>query len=290
MVTKINKMKITISLALILLLSLNLASAVTVRSVSSTPFSPGKEGTVSIELKNTLSDDALDVSLSLDLSNVPFTPVGSSEESVDEIQEDDNENFAFALKASNNIVPGDYKIPYTLSYTIGDEQKKVNGTIGITVTASADLVFTLTLDNPVINQQGKINLKIVNKGFGDAKFVSVIVISDGYTLLSEDQVYIGSIDSDDFETASFDAIFNSKNALFTALIDYTDFNNNKMSKTISLPMNVYTSDEAVKLGIIKKNNTGLYIGLIVLLIVAWFVYRSIRKRMRRAKRIDSERK
>lgn len=275
--------KTIFALALSLIIFINLASAVSIKSAETDTLAPGEEGNIRIELENNLNDDAKDVSLKLEFINLPFNPIDSSEQSIDEISEGDEERFDFTIKASNDIVPGDYKIPYTLTFKINNEQKQNTGTIGVTVKANPELSFSVTTENPIINTQGKIILKIVNKGFADAKFVTVKILPEGFTLLSEKEIYIGTIDSDDFETATLDVIFKTKNSLLNAVIEYKDFDNAVITKNIGLPIQVYTQDEAIELGIAKKSNTPLYIGVVITIILIWILYRIIRKQVRKSK-------
>lgn len=287
-----NKLLLLIISTIILLSTLNLASSVVINSVDVDELLPGAQGKVSIEVKNIFNDDVSDVSLSLDFKNSPFIPIGTSEESVDEIKEDDEENFVFFIKAASDIKPGDYEIPYTLSYiTKNDIQKSSTGTIGIRVRAQPELVFTVNAQNNVINKKGKIELKIVNKGFYDARFFSVKIIPEGFTLLSDNEVYIGSVKSDDFETASFDIVFTSLTPTFNAKVEYTDFDNNKITKNIFIPVNVYSEKKAKELGIIQQNYTLYYVIGIIVLIILFFVWRAISKRrkLRRSMRARSER-
>jgi len=112
------------------------------------------------------------------------------------------------IRAANDISPGDYQIPYLLRFNLNDEQEERMGTIGIKVTADTILSFSLDAENAIEGNEGKLTLKIVNKGFADARFVTVELLPVSYTLLSEREIYIGTVDSDDFETATFDVIFN----------------------------------------------------------------------------------
>ena len=48
---------------------------------------------------------------------------------------------------------------------------------------------------------------------------------------------------------------------------------------------VYTQEEAIALGLIQKSNTLTYVIILVVLIVVWFIYRSWRKRKKRAGRV-----
>src|SRR4030042_1646215 len=77
------------------------------------------------------------------------------------------------------------------------------------VNAETELDFSVETKNNIIGQKGKITLRIVNKGLGEVKFVSVQVFPQGYDLLSSDVVYIGNIPSDDSDSAGFDVFFNT---------------------------------------------------------------------------------
>ncbi len=283
---KMIPIKVVIFLLITILLSVacvNLISAVVVKSVDQLELSPGEEGNLEVIVENILQDTAEDVSFSINLQQTPFISLGGSEDSVDEIDEDDDERFIFVIKAANDITPGDYAVPYTLSYTIKDEIKQKSGTIGISVVAETDLGFSVSVENPIVGEKGIINIKIINKGFADAKFVNVKLIPEDFTILSEREVYIGNIESDDFDTASFDVLFNRKNTNLLAIIEYTDFNNEKVIRNIEQPIDVYTTEEAIERGIKEKSSTILIIVIIVLVIIILIAIRQFRKYRRHKK-------
>ncbi len=271
------------TLILTTLIIINIVSAITLNSVTAPTLAPGEEGEITIELENNFDEDATDISLQLALNGLPFISIGSSEDSISELETNDEEEIKFKIKASNDIKPGDYEIPYNLQYTIDKEIKKRIGSIGIKVNASPELTFTVSTEKPILNMQDKISLKIINKGLADAKFVSVKILTQGFTLLSENEVYIGTINSDDFETADFDIIYSSKKPVFSAILEYTNFNNEKLTKIINLPINVYTQEKAFELGLINKNNTPFYIGIVIAIVLIFILYRAIRKNIRRKK-------
>lgn len=279
-----NKYLSTFAVLIVLVFAVNLASAMIVYSVDSDNFQPGSSGEVTIKIKNTLGSTVDDVSLSLDLSNVPFVSTGSSEDSTSELNRGKIETFDFELKASSSAKLGDYDVPYTLTYKLNNTLQTKKGTIGLSIQANPDLVYSATTENPVSNTQGKIILNIINKGLGDAKFVDVTVTPDGYTLLSDDEIYIGTISSDDSQTASFDVSFTGTNPSLNAQVEYRDFNNQKITKVVSLPVTVYTQQRAIELGIIQKSYTLYYAIAVVIILIIWFFWRRSRrkKRMSRA--------
>jgi len=275
-----------LAILVIFLLTSNMASAVVVNSVIADTFVPGQEGKVRIEIENILNDDVEDLSLFLKFTNLPFIPIGTSEQSIDEIKEDEDEDFVFTFKASSTIAPGDYEIPYTIEYKIqGDEDIiKKDGSLGVKVKANPVLSFTTALENPVEGRRGTITLKIVNKGFSDARFVSVRILPEDFTVLSGTEVYIGEIESDDFETVTFNVIFNKISPNFQAIIEYLDFDNQKVIENLELPLTVYSQKRALEIGIIQPSNTTTYLLLaltLVLLIIFWRIFRK-RQRLKRS--------
>ncbi len=256
--------------------------AIMVNSVNADALTPGSEGTVHITLENTLDETIKDVSLNLIFEDTTFTPVGSSEKSVDEIDDNDEERFTFRLRADNNIKPGNYEIPYILTYKEKGSSIFITskGTFGLQVTGSPDLAFSLQINNPVENQPGKITLKIVNKGFSEARFASARVVSSDFVLLSEQEKYIGTIDSDDFETAEFNVLFDRNPANFKAIVDYKDFDNQDRSRMVNLPLTIYSENEALRLGIIQHNRSWLFFLAIVLIVIGIVVARKVKKNRR----------
>ena len=70
------------------------------------------------------------------------------------------------------------------------------------------------------------------------------------------------------------------NPTLNAQVEYKDFNNQDVIKNVNLPITVYSSDQALKLGIIKQDYTFLYLVIIVIGIAIWIVVGRIRKKRR----------
>jgi hypothetical protein len=277
---------LVITFAIIFLFALKLASAISVNADYITVY-PGEQGQVKIDVKNNENFDIERVSITLNLGNLPFNVVGSSEKDIDDLNEDDKDSATFIIKASTDIKPGDYQIPYVISYTnvqTGNKDSKT-GNFGIRVSSKTELDFVAeTTGNAIVGQQGKISLEIINKGLGEIKSVSVQIFPEGFTLLSPDKTFIGTINGDDTDLATYEVIYSGTSPTLNAKISYKDFDNNDQSKTVNIPFKVYTEEEALKLGIIKKSNTGIYFGFIIVVIIAWIIYRKIKKRNKKNKK------
>lgn len=281
-------MKIILSLLICLFLISFASSALVLSDVEQEVLYPGTEAEIKISLENTFDEDIKDAYLYLNQPKpTEFSFVGSSVASFGDIDEGDDQETTLTIKAPSTIEPGNYNLPFMMTFIMDTDkadQVVVEGTIGITVSSVRDLDYSITQEKNIIGTQGTVTLQIINKGFGDIKFVSVEVVPQDYNILSESKVYLGSISSDDFQTAEFDVIFSKKVSNFEAVVTYTDFENNKHSETLNMPIQVYTKEEALEIGLIKQNYTPWVVLVLVIVIVAWIVVRKILKRRRNKSR------
>jgi len=265
------------------LFSLNFISSVVVESQFVTLY-PGESKEVDLEVENNEDIDIEDVSLRLLLEGTSFTSVGSSEKDLSDLDEDEDDSVSFTLRPSTDIKPGDYNIPYEIKYVDADdndEKYTEKGTFGIRVSAKTEIEFSVyTSDNPIVGETGEITLEIINKGLGEIKSLSVEVFPQGFDIISKEKIFVGTVDSDDTDIATFDVVFNSEKPILKANIDYKDFDNKDQTETITTPFKVYTKEEAIKLGLIQQSNLILYFIIVVVLIIIWIVWRGVRKRKR----------
>lgn len=275
-------------LSILIILNFNLVSAVIIDSVDVEKLYPGESASLRIDVKNIFRDDVEQVSLVLNLDGTGFTTVGSSEDSQEKIRDGDEESFNFKLKASNDLAPGDYNIPYIITYTYDDENGEKeytkNGSFGVSVEARTELDFSIETDNNIVGMRGRISLEIINRGLGELKSVQVKVVNQkGYELISSQNVFLGNIDPEDSELVNFEVIFKTKDAEFFAEIKYKDFSNQDQTETINLPINVYSIEEAKELGLVQGNNLTYYIFAITSIILLFFIWRGFRKKKRKNK-------
>jgi len=285
-----HKINLTITLALVCLYCLSFASALIVDANYITIYA-GEQGKVNLDIENNEGFDIEDITAQVILyttlpdgtpMSLPFTVIGSSEKDVDDIDDGDDDSVSFTLKASTDIVPGDYNIPYVIKYynaeDDGNESIEKAGSFAIRVSAKTDLDFTVDVQgNAIVGQEGRISLEIINQGLGEIKSMSVELFPEGFELLSKNKVFVGTVSADDTDTASFDVLYKSTNPTLKAKVTYKDFDNQEHTETINLPFKVYTEEEALEKGLITKSNTGYYVIVIILILVIWFIWRKIRK-------------
>jgi hypothetical protein len=291
---KVNKILILAAIIIAGIILVNLASALTLISVSTNPaeVSPGERASLDLTLKNNLDDDVTDVTIGLDLANVPFAPYQSSSQvNFDEILEDKSKYINFNLIVDSDAESGTYKIPVKISYILDDEKKESSGLVSLIVVADAKL--DLSVDNSILikGENSDLSIKIINSGLGGARLLSIeIKQANGIRNLGSAKDYIGDIDSDDFDSAIFKVSISENAPSMINLpveINYRDSRNNEIKESKTLTLTAYTTEQAIQLGLIKKSNIGIIISSIVVLIILFLIYRTIRKRLKK-KRLEQE--
>lgn len=245
----------------------------------------GEQKNIKIDVENNENFDIEDVSIKLVLDDIPFTTIGSSEKEIDEIEEDKDESVTFTIKTSTDITPGDYNLPYIITFTNAEDENETyekSGNFGIRVSAKTEIDFAVeargeTTEHGIVGERGRISLEVINKGFGNLKAVNVEIFPQGFELLSKESVYLGTINADDSDTVSFDVVFRSIEPKLSAKIDFKDFDNKEQLMTIEKPLKVYSKEQALELGLIQENKTQFYIGVVIVVIIIWIIFRKISK-------------
>jgi len=267
----------------ILLICISFASAVSITSTETNPstIAPGKGFTLTIDLKNNLDEDVTNAGVSIDFANIPFSPESSSEKFIGDMDNNDKETVEFDLTANSDADAGTYKIPVQISYKIVNTTQTIQRTSFVSVIVNAKPELELSSDSIlIIGQKNKLQVQITNKGLAKAKFLEVQLNAGSYDILSSDKVYIGDLNSNDYDTANFD-IFLNGNSLIPVTVTYTDFKNNQYSESKVLVVKSYTQKQAQELGLVTKSDTLTYIVIVVVVIIAYLIYRRIRKRKKK---------
>jgi len=258
--------------------------AVDAVSIDKKTLEPGSSGIVKIKLANKADSILKNIKVTLGLGDLPLVPIDSTnEKSIYKIDSRQSYEFEFKVLAKPNADSGVYKVPLSVYYLdeLGKSYLK-NVTIGLTIGAKPDL--SITLDDSEIYESGKsgeIFVKIVNKGVTDIKFMNIkLMPSDNYRILSNEEVYIGNIDSDDYETADFELFIGGskeKKVSLPVVLEYKDANNNDFKERIELTLDLYSASEAKKFGLKKGNGFVGNLVIVVIVVAGLFIYRKWRK-------------
>ncbi len=259
----------------------SIESGLVINSVRSTPdkIVPGSRANVKISVNNKASYSLKNINLKLDFTNLPFAPIDSvPDKNIDEINSGSDSDVSFSIIALADAKTGIYKIPLKIIY-FDEFGKQYNDSSLISLVIGSEPVIDVDIDENklVIDNPSTFDIKIVNKGLTDIKFLTVRLNGD-YEFVSNNNVYVGNIDSDSYETVEFKIIPREKNIAIPLLLTYKDANNQEYSKNVMLSGKILSISEGRSQGLIPSN-TGMYIGIgIIVILIIYIVYRKLRKK------------
>lgn len=278
-----NKLRFMFVLIIIFaLVSLSIASAqLVIKSVETMPLTvkPGEISEIKLVIWNTGNERIDDINIKLDLTNLPLAPSESStEQNIERIYSDDTENVIFRILVLPDAESKVYKIPVQIT----QNQTKKDSIISLDVQGKPDLQIAIDENKAqVIGQPGEVTIRLVNEGLGNIKFLNVKLLqSDSFDIISSDSTYIGDLKSGETDSVAFKIRPNAKDINLKISLDYKDQNNKDYALTKDLELRVYTKEEAIELGIIKKNNSVYYLGIIAIIILYFILKSILRKRKR----------
>lgn len=249
---------------------------------------PGEKATINIAFRNIAGILLKKIRVRIDLGGVPLAPTGSTNEKViDTIDKNEEANVRFDLIGEPDAQSGIYKVGVYLDYydSLGNGYSR-NSTIGLVIGSEPDL--SVNIDSTTIYQAkklGDVTIKIVNKDVNEIKFLNVnLAESNEYTLLSPNEVYVGNIDSDDYETAEFTMFVKNtkeKKVMLPITLEYKDANNVDYVENINLELPLYDTPEAKQFGLIQGNGTVGFIVIIIIVVAGFFIYRRWRKKKKK---------
>jgi hypothetical protein len=301
-------------------------AAVIIDSVLLEPerISPGTTGTLNIKLKNMADSLMKNINVKLDLTletiprsstgaeasilyeALPFAPTSSSgEKRVQSLKPGASAIVSYDLMVYPDAASRVYKLPVILTYKDElDEEFEKEAIVGVVVGSTPDIYVVIDSSDLVAGRKsGKVSFKFVNKGVTDVKFVDVVLEeTEQYYVISNNEEYIGNIDSDDFESVDF-SIYLKDNGDpkkgseidlylkdngdpekgseidFPLKVTFKDANNVDYSEDITLNYKIYTAEQK---GEAKSRSAGFIVGAIIIIIVGWIIYRRWEKK-RKAK-------
>lgn len=256
---------------------------------------PGKEAKVKIKLNNVADSLMKDIRVRLDLykrftiatgmasDEYPFTPLGSTNEiALDKLKSGEEKVITFNLIADPDAEPDIYKIPVILTY--GDElgENYTREYITALIINDKPNIYAIVDESTIYKGggTGTIDIKFINKGLSDVKFLDVeLKESDNYELLSSKTEYIGNLDSDDYETAEFKIKVKSRGEVVNLLLNlkYRDAINNEFEEDIEVPLYLYSSNGG-------QSNFGIGHVIFILIVIGIGIFFYMRWKKKRHKK------
>ncbi len=235
--------------------------------------SPGKIGILNITILNTADSLLKDIKFRLDLDDTSFAVVGSSSEKILlNLDAKEKANVVFNLATQVDAASKVHTLPLTITYIdeLGKNYTKTND-LGIMVNDRPQ--YMLAIDDTEIytrKSKGKIVVSISNIGTSEIKYLAAeMKPGSDYTILSTPKVYLGNLDSDDFDSAEFLVYVTSKKKKVPLSFDITfkDSFNNGFSETKTIELPLYSSSEAKRYGLGKAGSIIRQLLLVMVLVV-----------------------
>jgi hypothetical protein len=259
-----------------------------VTGVSYAGASPGSISNISVMINNVGSASAKDVSVTLDFS-APFTAIGSSERYVGAFASHDIKEIDFQASVDSTADIKAYDIPLTIEYfDLAGTKQTIRKSIGIQVDGRPEIKAILEkADLFTAGTKGIVSVTVVNKGFAQVKFLNLKMLStEDYDVTTASEAYIGNLDSDSTDSQDFQIqIKNNASAGNIPLkfqITYKEQNSNvDIVDPVDLQVNVLSmQDYASKQPTGNAQSlvitaVGGLIGLVVVIVVLWFVYKLV---------------
>ena len=210
------------------------------------PVRPGENFDVRIKFENT-GDETFQNAVVFLKVNSPFSVIGENERSIGTLgaQQRNNEGVIvrFIVHPDKNTKQGTYDL--SVGYLIGREGRAfIELEDSIIVDEINQPSYLLTAEEG--NANNNVVVGITNNGKSNLSFVSIKILeSEDYTVITSPVVYIGSLESDDFDSADFSVIRERKNGEnptkeFTTLLEVTftdEFDNQITNKEeLNIPL------------------------------------------------------
>jgi len=241
---------------------------------------PGGVGTINVTIRNAGDTEIKDVRVQIiPPSGISFLD-DVSKRQIATILPSGSDELSFNIIASPTIEEGVYSSYIIIDYLnkIGDEMQE-NDTFAIIIKSHPE-IFVKIEDSEIYkgNGIGDVTITFVNNDIADIKFLTVELSESGdYDIISPNRMYIGDLDSDDFESVDFTMkLLNEKDYVTLPLkITYKDSLNKDYAQDISVDLRVR---DAKDLGNGGVSSTLILIILVAIVIVIWVIYRIIRKK------------
>jgi hypothetical protein len=221
-------------------------------------------------------------------ATAPLTVLKSSSTYLGDMSGQKSETLTWELYVDSAATPKAYTIPVEIRYTDRDGTAQTSGkALGVKVQGSPQVLVNVdSFDDLKGGMAGKVTLSVANRGFVEAKFLSLSLSdTDQYTVTSKNDVYIGNLASDDFQSEDFKVSVKDGvrgKVPLKAKVEYTEENNNQVhSDEATVYINVLSPDE-YEAAHPSANGTQQLLGALVLIpalivgyLVLWLIFKLV---------------
>ncbi len=249
---------------------------------------PGSTGKLMINLANKGGVTLKDIKVKLDLDDLDFSPISSTNEKIiSSLARDSSTVVSYELFASADVKAKEYQIPVLIEYKDDNNNKYTkNNTLTLLIDSTPFYLLNLEqADVSTANTKGKIVISLSNTGQSDLKYLNMELLdTEDYEVLGKKSEYLGNLESDDYETADFqiyvkDIAFpggnKKRNIPINMKLTYKDGYNKDYSDEAEVSIPIYTSSMAKKLGLVTGgiSTTSIIVLMVIVGGAGYYIYR-----------------
>jgi hypothetical protein len=248
---------------------------------------PGTSNEMALKLRNLADSQLKNIEVGLDVSrnNLPFATAEAATKNLEAVEPGDAIWVNYTLNIDESAENSVYKLPIDISFEneAGTEFTQ-STTTGVNVGGKPNLEVGLNTEDAITEGTREITLRLVNQGHGSADFVSLTLEeNDNVEVIGSNNVYIGSMDADDFQTASFrvhisaeQESVNTNQIEMPVKLEYTDQDGEQVENQ-AVNAELYTRQDLQRYGLSSEG--GLLVpGIVLLLVIGAGAYYWRRKR------------
>ncbi len=220
---------------------------------------------------------------------IPLITIGeTTEKRISSIAPKETRTVTFPVKADSDADEKAYKVPIGLRYEdeMGNEFQKLEYT-GITVGGEPQLETGIANieGHPISGRTLDVSIRLINRGLSEAKFLQIKLLEDdSYEVVGRDDVYIGHMEPDDYDSSVFQIFVEESTELVEIPVemDYRDSEGNVVSEQQTVVFKTYTPEELDRFGLSEDGlNIVVVVVFAVLLIGALIWYKKRKNKQRR---------
>ncbi len=263
------------------------AASVVIEETKTTPerVAPGESAEVSIKVTNNGNTYIEDMTITLSLQNTTeIAPLKTSNELIiRNIKGGETKEVNFSIIVAPDTAVKVYKIPVTIKYTDQRNNKYEKNTY-ISIVVDAEPEYVLNIEESEVYEEdvaGNIVVSLSNIGVANINYATLrLEETKNYIILSSNTVYLGNLESDDYETAQFKIYAKEyvEDLPLKFRLVYKDAFNKNYDEQITLTTKMFTSWEAKKYGL-TENGSG-FTTLLILLgagALGWYLWKRHKK-------------
>ena len=257
---------------------------------------PGGVSTLNVEVSNPTGLLLRNVRVKLDFvsNDLPVAPFQSNAQKViNQLNPGEKLKITYVLTASSDAVSKLYKIPLTINYqdSIGTEYE-LKDTLGVVVRSPSDV--KVLLDESTVykgGQNGKVVLRIVNRGASSVKAIEVAAIpgvvqstDKMVSVIGNNVQYVSSINGEEDDTVEF-SVFTSTDAKdyvsLPVMLHFKDQTGMDYNQTEWVSIPIYSQADALRYDLEKQAGPGIVTIIIVLAILGYVGYKYVLPRFKK---------